>query len=304
MKWWKSPKPDAPQRGAAAEQIAHLTRLAHRHLPQDVVPRWLALLRPAVRLAVAQPGETLVAQVGGRPRVSADFEWPVWEGYGPLSFIAEVDLTELTAFDLDLALPPEGRLLAFYFDVESESFAGPLVGSNEASQAGARLLHVPATTESDSECPAPAGTTEYPTQRLTGWPLITFPHAEHPVLEREFGSSDDPEAVDAHAVDEFFYSDDLADFTGEVLGHRLGGWPAHFQGPIEYWPAQSALDTTDFGDQVTTEAMKWRLLLQIDSDDISEMMWGDVGTLYWLVRTTAEEPAGDLRSVSFAWECS
>ncbi len=44
-------------------------------------------------------------------------------------------------------------------------------------------------------------------------------------------------------------------------------------------------------------AADWELLLQVDSDDRADMMWGDVGRLYFLMRSQ------DLESREFekAW---
>ena len=36
---------------------------------------------------------------------------------------------------------------------------------------------------------------------------------------------------------------------------------------------------------VQHEVADWQLILQIDSDDNLDVMWGDAGTLYWLART-------------------
>lgn len=29
---------------------------------------------------------------------------------------------------------------------------------------------------------------------------------------------------------------------------------------------------------------EWQLVLQIDSDNVLDLMWGDVGTLFWMAR--------------------
>ena len=103
---------------------AYLRRLAALHLDDDVARRWLALLRPAVRLLECAPGRDTVARLGGQPVVPMGFEWPVWEGHGPLSFIGEVDLDALTraGLRLDIKLPTTGRLLLFYFDGSYDHF--------------------------------------------------------------------------------------------------------------------------------------------------------------------------------------
>ncbi|MFJ8668222.1 DUF1963 domain-containing protein [Streptomyces sp. NPDC093600] len=46
----------------------------------------------------------------------ASAEWPVWEGHGPLSFVASIDCARLPTAALDIDLPEAGALLFFYFD--------------------------------------------------------------------------------------------------------------------------------------------------------------------------------------------
>jgi uncharacterized protein YwqG len=50
------------------------------------------------------------------------------------------------------------------------------------------------------------------------------------------------------------------------------------------------------------EGQRWRLLAQIDSDPATDMRWGDLGTLYWLIRPE-DLASGDLRAASFTWQC-
>ncbi|WP_053204933.1 DUF1963 domain-containing protein [Jiangella muralis] len=50
--------------------------------------------------------------------------------------------------------------------------------------------------------------------------------------------------------------------------------------------------------EVQSAASNWQLLLQIASDDDADMMWGDVGQLYYLV-SDAERPGEAL----FTWQC-
>jgi len=38
--------------------------------------------------------------------------------------------------------------------------------------------------------------------------------------------------------------------------------------------------------RIKTGAAEWRLLLQIDSDERSKMMWGDVGRIYYWIRNS------------------
>lgn len=50
------------------------------------------------------------------------------------------------------------------------------------------------------------------------------------------------------------------------------------------------------------EAGRWVLLAQFDSDEDADMMWGDSGALYWLIRPD-DLAAGRFEKALFAWQC-
>ena len=75
--------------------------------------------------------------------------------------------------------------------------------------------------------------------------------------------------------------------------HRLGGWPQLVQN--ELWlAAQLASSGVYVGGPegyrdprvpaLARGAADWRLLLQLDSDDDADTMWGDLGRLYFTGR--------------------
>jgi uncharacterized protein YwqG len=49
---------------------------------------------------------------------------------------------------------------------------------------------------------------------------------------------------------------------------------------------------------VRSAASHWQLLLQVASDDDADMMWGDVGQLYYLTHNASEPEAALL-----TWQC-
>jgi len=249
----------------------------------------------------------VVARLGGAPVVPSGFVWPVWEGHGPLAFVGEVDLTALSTLglDLDLRLPSSGRLLAFYFDGSYDHFDG-LVGTwDRESLAGARLLHLADQRDHCTTATTPPRVLEFKPQDLTGRTITTYPNWEHPALRREFGAegSDHREWMSHPVNAEPFVEALWLLHTGEPR-HQLGGWADPEQGPVEFEVAQAALDEPiEYADdRHTTEALAWSLVLQVDSDDASEMMWGDVGALYWMARPNAADP-DDIGTVSFTWQC-
>jgi hypothetical protein len=225
-----------------------------------------------------------------------------------LSFIGEVDLDAVArlGLGLDVPLPGAGRLLAFYFDGSFDNFNGVVGTWDRESLAGARLIHVPSSMDEPVEHPTPAGVLEFRAQELAARHIVTFPNWEHPVLRREFGGRDqDHREWMAHPVNAEPFLEALWAMPGNGPRHQIGGWADPVQGPVEYEVAQAALEESfDYGDRThTDEALKWSLLLQVDSDDASDMMWGDIGMLYWL-RRAAPNNSDELGTVSFTWQCS
>ncbi|WP_409484533.1 DUF1963 domain-containing protein [Arsenicicoccus dermatophilus] len=252
--------------GDGAEALAALAR---ERLGADRAERWIALWRPAIRLVPARDDEPVVARLGGRPRVPADFAWPAWEGHGPLSLVAEVDLDAVHACGLDAGreLPTTGRYLAFCYG-EPEDLDGLVWSWDPSSRPGARLLHLPAAGPRDVETPAP-GATEYPGIPLTGRQVTTWPW-DVPEAGPILGFTGDD--LDDELYDEELELAAMGDDEGVL--HQLGGWSRDVSGDVR----EEAATWTD------DDPAGWEPLLQIGSDDRADMLWGDLGSLYWLTK--------------------
>lgn len=292
-------------RSAAPDDFAFLTSLATEHLSAADAERFLSLVRPAIRLEPGGDTSPVLAVLGGSPHVPAGFEWPVWDGHGPLSFIAALDLDAVhrSGLPVDIELPSSGRLLAFYFDGSFDNFEGIVGTWDKESLAGARLIHL---TDDRAKCApvaAPEGVITYRAKPLTGRTVLTTPSWEQPILRRAFGALDAEyrEWLD-HPVNADAFTEAIWERHSGQPRHQLGGWAEPAQGPVEFEVAEAALSAPfEHGDEVhTAEALLWTLLLQIDTDDELDMMWGDVGTLYWMTRIGAP-PGPD--AVSFTWQC-
>lgn len=265
---------------------ANLAQLAHAHLGDAAAERWLGSLRPAVQLVPAQEGDKILARLGGTPTLPAGVGWPEWPGNGPLAFVAEVDLAALagTGLDAGLALPVEGRLLGFYID-DPEGLGAVVYTGDRDSLPGSRLLHVVGT----------ASTTD-PLVELGGVQVLTWPDREHPVLEQR-GLDMLPDPFD-EALSELLE----AELGPDVWGHQIGGWANPVQGPVELEVAETRLGKATYDDVHTAEALCWRPLLQVDSDDAAGTSWGDSGCLYWLARTDGTTPPRE-SDIAFTWQC-
>lgn len=301
----KTPPGPAFPRAEGESDQAYLERLARALLPAEIADRWLTLLRPAIRLVPAADDDLVVARLGGHPQLPDDVAWPVWDGHGPLSYVGEVDLAALAKLGLDagIPLPSNGRLICFYFDGSYDNFEGIVGTWDTASLAGARMLYVE-NGQAARPRQAPERVVVFDERPLTGRQIVTAPNWEHPALNRAFDIPDEDESWVEHPVN-------AGAFIEAVWGrhdenepkHQLGGWADPDQGPVEHEVAQAALDLGEVYDdpRIEREAERWTLLLQVDSDG-TDMMWGDVGKLYWLARHE-DLDAGNLAEVSFTWQC-
>ncbi|GIF58139.1 YwqG family protein [Asanoa iriomotensis] len=275
-----------------------LVEVARRHLPEPVADRWIGLLRPGLWLRKALPGESVVARLGGLPELPRDVGWPRWKGQGWLGFVAAIDCGSLPADSLDIALPGDGTLLFFYRDRDE------VVGTwAPETQAGARVTYVPAGVPTSPRS-TPSGVPTYREVALTAEAIVTGPDWDHPAFR---ASITDLAPEHRAFMDDYRNRDDFAWALSDLVGrpwHGVGGHADPVQGPVEMDAAQVVLggraDWT--GPAVHEEAQRWVLLAQIDSDEEANMCWGDVGTLYWLVRP-ADLRARDFDRAVFTWQC-
>ncbi|MFJ4435194.1 YwqG family protein [Streptomyces sp. NPDC088923] len=270
--------------------------------PEDS-EKWLGLLRPGMRLEVATDTDDAVGRLGGLPALPASAEWPVWDGRGPLSFIASIDCARLSAAALDIDLPAAGTLLFFYFDGQLDDGEALVLAEDRESWAGARVLYV-AADEKVAEHEAPAGLKPYPAVPLTGRVEVTATEPWHPSVRAAFAPDAPLGNRYDHPVCSQEFLDALWEFDDEV-GHQIGGHAHSVQNPVEIEIAEAVLDGEASWDdpRLSEEAGNWLLLAQFDSEDAADMMWGDAGALYWLIRP---EDLAERRfeRAMFTWQCS
>ncbi|MFC8827765.1 YwqG family protein [Streptomyces sp. NPDC057137] len=277
--------------------------LALQHLSPEDAEKWLGLLRPGVRLEAAAAGsDDAFGRLGGLPALPAASEWPVWEGYGPLSFVASIDCARLPTAALDIDLPEAGALLFFYFDGQLDDGEALVLAEDRESWAGARVLYV-AAHEKVAERATPDGLEPYPVVPLTARVAMTATEPWHPRVRDAFAPGAPLGNQYAHPVCSQEFLDALWEFDDEV-GHQIGGHAHSVQDAVEIEIAEAVLDgEASWGDpRLSEEVGGWVLLAQFDSEDSANMMWGDAGALYWLIRP---EDLAERRfeRAMFTWQC-
>ncbi|HKY90960.1 MAG TPA: YwqG family protein, partial [Nevskiaceae bacterium] len=174
-------------------------------------------------------------------------------------------------------LPPAGRLL-FFYDVLDQPW-----GYDPTHAAGWAVRYVPAG-DGTATTVQPLGIEPLARQAIRFVRVDTFPSETRPGM-------DALQLTDAE-WDAVFDRDD-AQYQGEPE-HRVGGFPSVIQNDDMELESQLASSGIDCGDakayrhpriaEMQAQARDWRLLLQFDTDDDLDVMWGDAGRLYFWVR--------------------
>jgi len=217
-----------------------------------------------------------------------------------LTFIAEIDCGQLPSDAL--CTPRTGTLSFFCWDgqIDGES---PWRGAPK-NRAAARVVYLPAGTRVSERDP-PAGIAPDDLAELTGELFTTGPTWDSPVFREAIGDLGDDQAFmnDLSNGDAFGHA--LWELAPCPADHRLGGHARPIQDLVELDVAHAQLcGEVPYGDPaLQEEALRWPLLAQFDSDPRAGMMWGDCGTLYWLIRP-GDLAAHRFEEASFTWQCT
>lgn len=304
--------PGRPAGGAALPSAgvgnAELRRILSVLPPPGAEQVW-ARARPAVQfpirpLAAGEPAPLGASRLGGYPDLPAGQSWPTWEGtdgsWGlrALMFWAQIDLATLPVHPL-AALPRQGRLL--FFADYSADLPGALTrhdifGYGFGELAGARVLYAPADSALQRTAP-PIPVRVLPEALLAPVATLTFPALDELELDED---------IYYDAFDQFRGDLDVAvrrvapDGTRYSGHHQFGGLAESIQHPAEQDARESA--AIDRGHAEATEHTdEWVLLLQVQSEYLLGLMFGDVGTCYW-VAPAADLAAGRYDTTRFVFQ--
>ena len=243
----------------------------------------------------AEQSETLCSKLGGNPSLPSDFEWPKHKGR-PLDFLLQINLSEIIPFSSAQLLPETG-LLSFFYDLEE------MPGGYDPNDLdGFRVYHF-RHTEGLTTWLSPKSEYAISEYKLLFYETKTVPHYGSKAVERlEEGLNLKEDLWDAyydfsHEFERSFRP------TQEASNHHLFGYSDNIQGDMQL-EAQLVTNGLYCGDssgyhdprakELESGTDDWLLLLQLDSDDTADIMWGDVGMLYfWIRKQDLEEQRFD-----------
>lgn len=241
------------------EELVRAAQLEHRLT--DI----RCLVRAGLLLTPAGEGQSW-SRLGGSPDLPAGFAWPSWNGR-ELTLLGQFDLAELTAAGVRGPLPEAGLLLVF------ADLTGRPSGLSPGHAGSCSVVVVPSGCELTEDRGRTPLLPEVPVRltRELQLPSAWSFHAESLALSS--AEIDAWEEVRTRLAEAQGVELEEADY-GRIALHRLLGYQDEVGRELEIdcQLASSGLDADDAlvyfesrGDH-ETEALRWRLLLQVTAD--------------------------------------
>lgn len=248
------------------------------HGSRDFDALMQSLSRPAIH--IIKTGGPSNSYFGGAPPDYDGFLWPTTAGR-PLGFIACLDLSQIPrCADMEW-LPAAGRLL-FFYDLEEQPW-----GVDPKDHHGWRVIYVPHAISLRGKVHPPnelGANSRLPCSYVAFQTIRLPPPWNHPDVNSLQFDEDENEA----------YANFRSSLFGKEPHHQFTGYPDVIQGAemeLECQLASNGLycgNASGFEDPraevLAKGASDWRLLLQFDSDDELDIMFGDGGMLYFWIR--------------------
>ncbi len=217
------------------------------------------------------------SKIGGLPDLPKNIEIPKWNGKS-LSFICQLNLNEISYMNVDSLLPNTG-ILYFFYNQGQETW-----GFDFKDKGSFKVVYYPDKVDSLKRIHKP-NDLEMIFNSCTIKPNIT---KNIPSYNSKYIDS---LKLNSEENDRYFDLEMYINEEGTI--HKLFGYPNQIQGDMQYecplvTKGLYLGDATGYNDPKLPEYLKeydnWILLLQIDSDPKTGMMWGDLGRIYYWIK--------------------
>lgn len=222
------------------------------------------------------------SKLGGAPDLPKDFGLP--SSHAEIDFLLQINLAEASPLDHSGSLPKSG-LLSFFYDLKEQPWG------YDPKRLNGFLVHYTPADVPLVRTPMPRTDFVLEECRIALRTGLTLPHIGSRSYEQfeELASLNDGEAEEY-----FAFTRKVESFGTQTYGnHHLLGHADNVQGDMQL-EAQLVTNGLYCGNQsgykdprrkaLEGDADDWVLLLQLDSDDAAEFMWGDSGMLYYWIR--------------------
>jgi uncharacterized protein YwqG len=223
------------------------------------------------------------SKFGGQPDLPKDVDWFKESNGKSLSFIAQLNLSEIVNLEMAKSLPKKG-VLYFFYSSEQEAWGYDYNDKDKFQVFFANELNNIETKQ------IPTDLNEfdiYKSCELSFSNSYSLPSWENDFVSEKLNSQE----KDIYSL-----------LTYPETNHKIFGYSNNIQGEMEL-ECQLVTNGINCGDsngyknprakELEKGKNEWKLLLQIDSDDKTGMMWGDSGRLYYWIKQK------DLESLNF-----
>lgn len=236
-----------------------------------------SLRKPAIK--IDKGNKSSLSKIGGLPTVNSSFQWPEWKET-PLAFLCQIDLSAIPKSESTMLLPNDG-ILYFFYDQEQGTW-----GFDPKDKGSWRIIYVSETTDI-KDMNAPSGLNQdyiYQEKNIKFSEISTYPDWQDDRIDKL-------NLTDTQSDEYFELCSSIFD---NQPTHQMFGYPSPVQGndmDLESQLVSNGIylgDATGYNDSKIKDLeqgrYEWILLLQLDSDDDTGMMWGDLGKLYFWIK--------------------
>jgi uncharacterized protein YwqG len=268
---------------------SQILQLIQKNNLTDFADQIIASIKPAIHISKVDSQESVIgaSRIGGLPDVPTDFQWVLSQDL-PLSFLAQINCADLQGLASAKNLPNSGILYFFYDAIEQPW------GFDPSDRGGSAIIYHPSTENLiPSVLPEGADIDNdwlFPSSAIQFREVLSLPSYDSLPFEQL--------AIPEDSVDD--YVNLIAD-VNELMAanepiHQMLGYSSNIQGDMQLECQLTSHeincgDPSGYNDPIAKDleagAADWLLLLQLDSDDDVEMMWGDMGMLYFWIQESS-----------------
>ncbi|HEX7844649.1 MAG TPA: YwqG family protein [Chitinophagaceae bacterium] len=218
------------------------------------------------------------SKIGGQPDLPKNIEWFKEDNGKRLSFIAQINLSEVASFDKSKQLPSQG-IIYFFYSAEQEAWGFDIKDKDKF-----KVFFYDGNLSEIKRQDFPKDLAEharYKPCKLTFQSSVSLPNWEEDYVSSRLSETEKDKYLDI--------TEDLDVESNKLLGHS-----DNIQGPMELecelvTNGLYCGDATGYNDpkakELTKNAKTWTLLFQVDSNHKDAgMIWGDMGRLYFWIK--------------------
>ena len=246
------------------------------------------LLRSEIRIFAESLNESEISigqsKIGGLPDLPCDVDWFKENSGKSLSFIAQINCSDLKDLEQHVKLPDNG-IIYFFYSAEQQAWGFDIKDKDKFK------VYYSANTDNLVRKDAPSDLEEYSIYKsciLKYKNSVSLPSWENDLVRTRLNDTE---------------LDSYLEITSNEEMNKMFGYADNVQGEMELecQLVTNGLycgDANGYNDPRREELEKgigdWNLLLQIDSEeDKTGMMWGDAGRLYFWIKEQ------DLKNLDF-----